>query len=548
METPYPVPKLLIFDMDGTFMDSRIFHAKTFHRFINQYICPIDFESTRQRMGDTVRHILCNVGVTEEQMPNIYQQLTEFCTQHIDDLIDEIRVVDGIHAALDHAHGCGLRCVLLTNSMDCTARKMLTRHQLLDRFDQISGADLDSMDKISRCEAIIRASGCTPADTICIGDAEADIQMANAVGCRSCFVKTPVSWYKDERYLMDVLRPTYVATALDQIPALFYNAPRLVQTVTGPIDPEALGFCQCHEHLLLQKGTSWEVNPALCLDDEEKSLLELRDYRAAGGRSLVDAQPVGCGRMADGLERLSIRSGVSVVASTGFHKLCFYPKGHWLFTMGEDELAGLFISELTEGMYLDCDHAPPKKQIPVPAGMIKTALDQGELTPLYEKLFHAAARAQTATGAPFMVHIESGSDPLDLFRRLQDWGVPPSSMIFCHMDRACPDLAVHEALLAQGIYLEFDTIGRFKYHDDAREIEIFQHLIERGFEDQLLFSLDTTRARLKRYTPDGVGLTYILSVFLEKMRAAGISEAVIEKISHQNCQQALSYSCQGLKK
>lgn len=543
MQPLSPPPKLLIFDMDGTFMDSRNFHAKAFQRFISAYIQPIDLESTRRRMGDTVRHILRNVGVSDSQMADIYEKLTEFFLHNIDDLLSEVRLVDGIREALDHAHGCGLRCVLLTNSMDCIARKMLEYHHLTDKFDQISGADLDSMDKISRCSAVIRANHCTPEQTICIGDAEPDIEMAHAVGCRSCFVKTPVSWYKDEAYIMRDLRPAFTVTSLRQIPAVFYRAQRRIQTVAGAVDPDAVGFCQCHEHILLRKGASWEVNPALCLDEPEKSLQELRAYRAAGGCALVDAQPVGCGRMARELEELSARSGVMIVSSTGFHKLCFYPQDHWIRTMDEDSLSELFIRELTEGMYLDGDQALPQKQSSIRSGIIKSALDAGPVTPTYERLFRAAARAQTAAGAPLMVHIEKGSDPLDLLARLRGWGVAPASVIFCHMDRACADLKIHEALLAQGIYLEFDTIGRFKYHSDAHEIQIFSHLIQCGFENQLLFSLDTTRERMRSYSRDGVGLDYILRVFLAEMREAGIPESVIEKISGANGRKALSYPC-----
>ena len=43
-------------------------------------------------------------------------------------------------------------------------------------------------------------------------------------------------------------------------------------TVTGRIAPEELGFCQCHEHIAMSKGISYQINPALCMDDMEKSL------------------------------------------------------------------------------------------------------------------------------------------------------------------------------------------------------------------------------------------------------------------------------------
>jgi hypothetical protein len=36
-----------------------------------------------------------------------------------------------------------------------------------------------------------------------------------------------------------------------------------IQTVTGPVDSENLGFCQSHEHLCIWDGQSARCNPAL---------------------------------------------------------------------------------------------------------------------------------------------------------------------------------------------------------------------------------------------------------------------------------------------
>ena len=102
------------------------------------------------------------------------------------------------------------------------------------------------------------------------------------------------------------------------------------------------------------------------------------------------------------------------------------------------------------------------------------------------------------------------------------------------MDRAVPDLSVHKQLLREGVFLEYDTIGRFKYHTDQKEISIFQSMLEAGFENQLLFSLDTTRARLKSYDPHAVGLDYLLTTFVPMMRERGLTQDQIEKISHYN--------------
>lgn len=312
-----------------------------------------------------------------------------------------------------------------------------------------------------------------------------------------------------------------------------------IQTVTGDISPGKLGFCQCHEHLMITKGASYLVNRALCIDDYEKSLLEIRDYAENGGFAIVDAQPAGCCRDASSLLNLSRESGVRIISSTGFHKMIFYPEEHWIFHYGVQKLAELFTHELTRGLYIHCDAKPPTETVPSKAGIIKCALDTCGLDRQYKKLFDSAIMAHQNTGAPMMVHIEQGSDPLSLGRYLMNKSVDLSRVIFCHMDRACPDLEVHKELCLQGIYLEYDTIGRFRYHSDQQEAGIFAELSEAGYEDQILFSLDTTRERLKYYNPDGVGLTYILNTFIPLLKTYGFTDAQIKKFSCTNCRKIL---------
>ena len=155
-----------------------------------------------------------------------------------------------------------------------------------------------------------------------------------------------------------------------------------IRTVTGDISPLELGYCQCHEHLLLAKGKSYTIDPSLCMDDEKKSADELLSYYAAGGRALVDAQPVGCGRMADGLRRISEASGVKIIASTGFHKLLFYPEDHVVYRSSAEELAELFAGELMLGMFVDHvnGEAPFTERGAAKAGIIKTASDGRDIT------------------------------------------------------------------------------------------------------------------------------------------------------------------------
>lgn len=313
-----------------------------------------------------------------------------------------------------------------------------------------------------------------------------------------------------------------------------------IQTITGRIPSDRITFCHCHEHLMLRKGKSFDINQALCIDDYDKSLRELSDFHSAGGSTIIDAQPVGCGRMETELVALSKASGVHILASTGFHKMLFYPDEHWIFQYNCEKLTDLFLHELRTGMYTESDRSAPCRHMTAKAGIIKCAWDVCGLTKQYEKLFQAASDTARETQAPLMVHIESGSDPLALAEYLDKKQVPLDRVIFCHMDRACPDLSVHREICSRGIYLEYDTIGREKYHSDEREADIFAELIQAGYVNRLLFSLDTTRERLKAYNPAGVGLNYIMHTFIPLLKTRGITDTQIKKISCGNCRQIFS--------
>lgn len=313
-----------------------------------------------------------------------------------------------------------------------------------------------------------------------------------------------------------------------------------IQTILGDISADLLGFCQCHEHLMLSKGQSFSINSDLLLDDYDKSKSELLQYRNAGGASLIDAQPVGCNRMEVELASLSKETFINILASTGFHKLMFYPEDHWIHRMTADELSAVFSSELTRGMYVGTDLLPPSSRCNHKASIIKTAYDSEGLTSRYKRLFEAACSAAKDTGAPIMIHVENNTDPTILLDFMLDREISPNKLIFCHVDRACHDMEIMKTLLREGCFLEFDTIGRFKYHSDEVELSIIKALLIAGFENQILCSLDTTGARMKSYTPDAVGLDYILKVFVQKMKAAGIKDQQIHKIFHENCILALA--------
>lgn len=304
-------------------------------------------------------------------------------------------------------------------------------------------------------------------------------------------------------------------------------------TVTGPVAPGLLGHCQMHEHLMVSRGPNTDRIPELLLDREDLSCAELLSYRAAGGMSLLDAQPGGAGRNAAALNRISENSGVHIITVTGYHLSAFYRPGSPLETPDEDGLCAHFISELREGV-LESD-----TRLSIRAGAVKAAIGADGLAGNAAVRLRAAARAAAACDVPLLVHTEKGFCGVQAVKLCIAMGMPVRKVLICHADRQADDYAIHEAIAETGAFLEYDTIGRFKYHDDATECRLINHMVDRGYAGRLLFSLDTTAKRLSAYGGN-IGLTYLMLEFLPALRGMGISEETLHAITVLNPQVAFS--------
>jgi len=308
-----------------------------------------------------------------------------------------------------------------------------------------------------------------------------------------------------------------------------------IQTVLGKLQPELLGHVQCHEHIWLDKGPSFEVNAALCADDFDRSLQELQDYFAAGGRAIVDAQPGGFGRNAGALRRLSEASGVHIISVTGFHKLQFMERDAGLDKMSVEELTARFCADITEGMI-----EPDGSRSPGRAGMVKAAFDPGALEhPVYSRLMEAVAATAAATGAPVIVHTEKNTSMPELLAFFAQRNVPADRILICHLDRTNHNLDAHIEALETGCMLCFDSVHRYKYVSDADERALIAALCERGYDKQIVLALDTTNQRLRAYHSPDMGLDYILTEFIDLLKQDGISEESIRRMCVENAARIL---------
>jgi predicted metal-dependent phosphotriesterase family hydrolase len=307
-----------------------------------------------------------------------------------------------------------------------------------------------------------------------------------------------------------------------------------VQTVLGPIEPEALGFTLPHEHTQI---TLWHIESRWdywqLTRDEPVILAELARFRETGGTGLVDLTLPGVGRDPLWLAGVARASDLHVVMGCGWYRTAYYPAEARIDRRSTDDLADELVREATDGVG---DSA-------IRPGIIgEIGTDKPWISPAEERVHRAAARASRRTGLAITTHAVLSGIGLAQLRIFEEEGVDPARVVIGHAD-SYPVLDHYLAIIERGANIEFDFLGMSftpveKLGED-RVIELLCDLLGRGHADRILLSQDVCHdSQLKRY--GGNGYVYLVETFLPRLRAAGVSEAEIMTMTEANPRRILT--------
>lgn len=264
-----------------------------------------------------------------------------------------------------------------------------------------------------------------------------------------------------------------------------------------------------HEHMHLDLSYV-KHDPDTCLDCFEQTLKELQELYAKGVRRILEVSNIGMGRDLAWIQKLEKRSGIQIVTSTGFYKEPFLPD------LSVEEMAALMIEDL-------------KSQKAQVIGEIGTSYQKWKEQE--RKVFEAAVLAHQETGALITTHTTLGTLGLEQARYLIENGVDPDRIIIGHMDLS-NDLHTILDVLALGVNIGFDTIGKTNYLLDERRVELLCELEKRGLIDHVVLSMDITRkTQLKDFK--GKGYAYLLDTFVPLLRKANMKETSIQQMLKQ---------------
>jgi predicted metal-dependent phosphotriesterase family hydrolase len=302
-----------------------------------------------------------------------------------------------------------------------------------------------------------------------------------------------------------------------------------IETVTGPIAPEEIGFTLPAEHFYIQQ---WEVvghEGAYQLEDDDVFAEEIAAFRSVGGTCIVDQTPACIGRRPDRLRALSERTGLRIVMATGWYLEAYAPP--------EDRLDRRSVASLTEQLVAEIEGGVGESAIR-PGIIGEFGATRSFISPLEERIHRASARASKATGLALATHATKspvGLDQLDLF---DEEGVDLSRVAIGHCD-SYPHIDYWLEIARRGAFVQLDNLGfQLGRHED-RLADLVRDLIERGFERQILLSHDVGVVGELRYH-GGRGFTYLSESFLPRLRSRDVPEAMIETITADNPRRLLS--------
>jgi predicted metal-dependent phosphotriesterase family hydrolase len=307
-----------------------------------------------------------------------------------------------------------------------------------------------------------------------------------------------------------------------------------VQTVLGPIDPDALGFTLPHEHTQIalwqipDRWDYWQLTR-----DQSLILGELATFREAGGRSLVDLTLPGVGRDPAWLTEVARASGLNIVMGCGWYRGAYYPAEAMIDRRSVDALADELVGEASDGV----------ASSGVRPGIIgEIGTDKPWLSAQEERVHRAAARAARRTGLAITTHGVLSAVGLAQLRIFEEEGADPTRVVIGHAD-SYPVLEHHLAILERGASVEFDFLGMsfnaVERHGEGRVIDLLCELLSRGHVERVLLSQDVCHdSQLTRY--EGNGYVYLARTFLPRLREAGVSDAEIETMTVANPRRILT--------
>ena len=179
--------RLIVFDLDGTLVDSRRDLAESANQLIDELGgSGLTEEAIGMMVGEGAA-LLVRRALAAAAVPETSQAMARFLEIYDGRLLNHTRVYDGIPDAVRAARRCA-RVAVLTNKPTRPSERILEGLGLRELFDEVVGGDgpLPRKPDPAALVALIGRAGATAATTLLVGDSVIDHETARRAPVRCC--------------------------------------------------------------------------------------------------------------------------------------------------------------------------------------------------------------------------------------------------------------------------------------------------------------------------------------------------------------------------
>ena len=210
--------KNYIFDFDGTLMDTSAVILATIKAAIKEMNLPPRTDSECRaiigiRTDEAGRHLYPGLNISNEEFAKVFRRNYDLIKKNAHE-----KTFPGVMSTLSvlRENGCGL--AIASSRRLSSLEDYLGGLGIRDWFSTIVGADSVHNGKPhpEPVQKVLSSMNWNAADTLVVGDADVDILMGNAAGCRTC----AVTYGNGEIKSLEAARPTFIIDSFGSLLAL----------------------------------------------------------------------------------------------------------------------------------------------------------------------------------------------------------------------------------------------------------------------------------------------------------------------------------------
>lgn len=183
--------KLLIFDLDGTLVDSKQDLANAVNAArAHMGLPPLDLQLIGSYVGNGAPVLMRRAMGPEAPESDVVQALEYFYTYYRAHMLDHTYLYPGVRSALDRLRADGVLMAVLTNKPVRFSQGIIDGLGLHDHFFRVYGGNSFEQKKPDPVgvHKLLEEAGALPPEAMMVGDSAVDVRTARNAGIRACGV------------------------------------------------------------------------------------------------------------------------------------------------------------------------------------------------------------------------------------------------------------------------------------------------------------------------------------------------------------------------